>query len=1101
MKAWKRKLSMVMALFMLAGTLADSGFTVTAADDEGPLALKEGEEWGVDEENETVAPAQTEEDADSDEAAAEETAEEPEEAADADETVSDAEAESVETTAEDADGEETTAEDAEEEETSDDAEEAEEWEWSEELDDPEWPTEITKVTARAKVNGRWVDAQVTKGDLTREMDCIWPALYTFYATASVDGKEYSISANKGFGAVPQGHDLAAEWVLNTEDAGNPYYRMELKNDVCAKCGETVRISWGVTDLIRGDRPRCDSEVKVEYQYIYQLMGEDENGNPKPSDIHPFRVLSGELTIPATGVHTYMRTDNVPGWDWRYDQEQDKWNPEACFWCRDCNREIRYNTGDEELSLDVKSEGGIDTYTAEFKSDSFYNAQTGKMDRSVAYSSVKKFTANEFEISGVEDSIYTGSAVKFDNLWIRYKGKDLREGVDYKAVYKNNTNAGKASLTIEGKGRFTGKVVVEFNIVKADISTDNFSIANLSLMENGKVQKKASILYWNGKEMPKGSYIFEYNDKAADAYKVPGSYAVTVKPNEKNAKGKNFAGTRLFFINIMDKNELIDVSKAKLTVNEGYLRMRPWGIDWERFCQWDEEKDIPLGYKVMLNGEDISSVFHDVDIQVDDNTGKGALTAVADPNKDLKGKRYGGSVTIKVQAECPDISKLEIHVPESIDYMGEPIGKSDLVERFGLMIYDNSFIVQDGEGDDVPFMLNLGDNFDLTLKKNNKPGTMSVTIIGKRGYTGKVEKKISLKSLDLEKLDKEGSLVFGCYDGFDSVKQEDTFYMPEEVWYCKDGAVIPDLQLGRRMVDTWVDWEGHEQTRKWIYFFTEGKDYTVKYADNKEPGKKASVTVSATKKGCLSGKITRNFNVTDREIRTMDIMVQDVVLPAKTPATMKAFIPKKVVVKDHDSNKELKLNKDFTLKYYYFTYEDGVEDMHEFTASTPVSDVFGNGDIVLMDDGIRLSVMVYAVPGSGFSNTKDEEGNVYGAGSSYYIVKSAISAKEFKIKDQVIPLDYNGDYDQYMYFEIPGEWIDPWDCSDEEYKRWADTFFDKYPADCRVRAIKSSIKRGDKPGTASITLEVVRNGEMDYNKGCRGGFITVKFKVLKPDMVK
>ena len=89
----------------------------------------------------------------------------------------------------------------------------------------------------------------------------------------------------------------------------------------------------------------------------------------------------------------------------------------------------------------------------------------------------------------------------------------------------------------------------------------------------------------------------------------------------------------------------------------------------------------------------------------------------------------------------------------------------------------------------------------------------------------------------------------------------------------------------------------------------------------------------------------------------------------------------------------------------------------------------------------------------------------------------------------------------MYFEIPGEWIDPWDCSDEEYKRWADTFFDKYPADCRVRAIKSSIKRGDKPGTASITLEVVRNGEMDYNKGCRGGFITVKFKVLKPDMVK
>lgn len=57
MRSWKRSISWIMSVIMLAGTLANSGFTVMAVDDDGPLVLKEGEEWVADDDDETPGPA------------------------------------------------------------------------------------------------------------------------------------------------------------------------------------------------------------------------------------------------------------------------------------------------------------------------------------------------------------------------------------------------------------------------------------------------------------------------------------------------------------------------------------------------------------------------------------------------------------------------------------------------------------------------------------------------------------------------------------------------------------------------------------------------------------------------------------------------------------------------------------------------------------------------------------------------------------------------------------------------------------------------------------------------------------------------------------
>lgn len=53
--------------------------------------------------------------------------------------------------------------------------------------------------------------------------------------------------------------------------------------------------------------------------------------------------------------------------------------------------------------------------------------------------------------------------------LSYQNKPLIEGEDYRIDYSNNLNVGKASMTISGKGRFTGSVKHTFKILPLDAS--------------------------------------------------------------------------------------------------------------------------------------------------------------------------------------------------------------------------------------------------------------------------------------------------------------------------------------------------------------------------------------------------------------------------------------------------------------------------------------------------------------------------------------------------------------------------------------------------------------------------------------------------------
>jgi len=69
------------------------------------------------------------------------------------------------------------------------------------------------------------------------------------------------------------------------------------------------------------------------------------------------------------------------------------------------------------------------------------------------------------VTGISGKTYTGKAITQKPV-VKLGGVTLKSGTDYKLSYKNNTNAGKATVTITGTGDYTGSVKKTFKIDKA-----------------------------------------------------------------------------------------------------------------------------------------------------------------------------------------------------------------------------------------------------------------------------------------------------------------------------------------------------------------------------------------------------------------------------------------------------------------------------------------------------------------------------------------------------------------------------------------------------------------------------------------------------------
>ena len=138
--------------------------------------------------------------------------------------------------------------------------------------------------------------------------------------------------------------------------------------------------------------------------------------------------------------------------------------------------------------------------------------------------------SDTSVANVSSQTYTGNGIS-PLPTITYNNKTLKKDTDYTLSYSNNINAGTATITITGKGNFTGTTSKTFSISARAMS--DTSVANISSQTyTGNVISPLPTITYNNKTLKKDTdYTLSYSDNIN-----AGTATITI-----TGKG-NFAGT-------------------------------------------------------------------------------------------------------------------------------------------------------------------------------------------------------------------------------------------------------------------------------------------------------------------------------------------------------------------------------------------------------------------------------------------------------------------------------------------------------------------------------------------------------------------------------
>ena len=201
-------------------------------------------------------------------------------------------------------------------------------------------------------------------------------------------------------------------------------------------------------------------------------------------------------------------------------------------------------------IEVKNDG---VYNYEITAKEFvYN---GGSSEPVTPPAPAKISIAKATVTGVKNKVYTGKNLT-QSIVVKVSGKTLKNGTDYTVKYTNNKDVGTATLTVTGKGGYTGSVKKAFAI--------NPKATALTKVTAGKKQFTAQ---WKKQATQTTGYQIQYSLKSdfASAKTVTVSKNGTLKTTVKKLSAKKKYYVRIRTYKTVGKTKYYSAWSAAKTV--------------------------------------------------------------------------------------------------------------------------------------------------------------------------------------------------------------------------------------------------------------------------------------------------------------------------------------------------------------------------------------------------------------------------------------------------------------------------------------------------------------------------------------------------------
>ena len=288
--------------------------------------------------------------------------------------------------------------------------------------------------------------------------------------------------------------------------------------------------------------------------------------------------------------------------------------------------------------------------------------------------------------------YNGSTLS-PAVTVKYGNATLKKNTDYTVAYSNNVNAGTGTITITGKGIYSGSVKKTFTIKKLGISATAVSGTG-NKVYTGSVIKPVPAVKVGGRTLKNGTdFTVSYKNNTE-----PGTATlkVTGKGNYSGSVSKTFKITARA------------INDVEVTIPDTV------------FTGEQVKPDVVVSYGnyQFINNSDYTLSFKD-------NVNIGTASVVVTGKNHLSGSR-----TVTFPIEKADISGTEIAV-KNATFTGSAV-KSAVDVRLGNVT------------------LKEGTHYTLSYKNNVNAGTAQVTVSGKGSLEGAVTKDFTIAKANISK---------------------------------------------------------------------------------------------------------------------------------------------------------------------------------------------------------------------------------------------------------------------------------------------------------------------------------------------------------------